>query len=641
MKLTPTRAAFVGLLLLVGVIQAQSQSVIRGRVLDASTNKPLPFATVYINASMLGTTADGDGQYQLTGLPTRTVEVVASSVGFKTLRHTLRIGNEPVYRLSFALVPDVNALQTVTVTAKRTGAYDRMVRQFKRELLGDTPFADKCLITNLKSVSLTVSDGQLRASATEPLVIENKALGYRLYYDLTYFDTYRRATHYAGTSRFEGLTSENAEQAERWDRNRQKAYQGSVRHLLTTLIAGTHEQEGFLVYKATFNAPANPDIPIAQMANALPTNPVRSDSLVTPATLPSERRLFSAKPLEVFYTRQRAISSPYKAMPYPYSLVYMPTGKAAIVTTDGWIVQPNGLEVRGAMSNDRLATLLPADWQPAGQSDKQPLPRPAEGTVLPPDSLINAVVTRWADGQQNATPSVFLHLDKGLYATGDRLWFSGYVLNPATYQPTVPGETELEPALHVELVAPNGRLLHQWARVREGRASGSFRLSDSLATGTYRLRAYSGADANQARPAFERTITVVSGIRVRAEPKPTDVLASVYSVDVQFLPEGGHWVVGLLSRLGIKAVDKQGRGIAGTGRVLTASGVDVARFVLNRFGMGSVELTPQPNERYKAELLTTAGQTIHSLPVPDSTGLVLAVDAVTDSTQLRIHVRAS
>ncbi len=624
---------------LAGAGTAQAQSAIVGRVVDAATNQPIPFATVYVNASTKGTTADADGNYRLPAIPAGTVDLVASAVGFKSGRQAIRLSDSKPSRVTFFLTPDARSLQTVTVTAKRTRAYERMIRTFKRELLGNVPFADKCLITNLRSVSLTESDGQLNAQATEPLVIENKALGYRLYYDMTHFDTFRQITHYAGTSRFEVMTPDNAGETERWERNRQKAYQGSIRHVLASLMAGTHEQEGFLVYRAQFDAPPDPSQPIAQITSKRSAAFAKADSLFRPTQLPSERQFLSNRPLEVFYTRKSVLSTPYRDMPYAYSIIYMPTGKAAIVTPDGWIVQPNGLEVRGAMSDDRLATLLPADWKPTGLSGPQTTP--TEGTVLPADTLLASLVNQWSGRQKNTAPAVFLHLDKGVYATGDPLWFSGYVLAPDTHQPLVRTTADPENPVHVELTAPNGRLIqHQWARVKDGRTAGSFRLSDSLVTGTYRLRAYAEADSGNLRPAFERTVLIINGLSVHSGIKPPDSLRTSDSLDVQFLPEGGHWVAGLPSRMGIKAL-RQGKGVAVTGRIRTAQGTEAGRFATNTLGMGSLSVTPLPHQTYVAEIATGTGYSPVALPPVDSTGLVLATDMVTDSTQLLVQIQAT
>ncbi len=625
--------------MLLNLVVAQGQAIISGRVTDASTNRPMPFATVYINETTRGTTANGDGEYQLTGIRAGNVEIVASSVGYTTLQQVIRVASGQNRRVSFALAPDPNALATVTITGKRSAAYNRLLRTFKRELLGDTPFADKCEISNENTLVLTEKEGRLEAQAREPLVIENKSLGYRLHYNLLHFDSFRRVAHYAGTSRFEILTPENTEQATRWERNRKKAYQGSMRHLIASLIARTYEREGFLVYTSKIDIADNAS-PLFQFGGNQPTDSVQPDSVLKAAQLPSERRFFSAKPLEIFYTWNRSVSSPYKDMPYAYSIVYMPKGKAAIVTTDGWISQPNGLEVRGVMSEDRLATLLPIDWQPTEQPAELLTRIPDEGVVLPPDSLAGLLANQWTDRQKNTAPAVFLHLDKPLYSTGDQLWFSGYLLNPTTHQVFAQPNATHQDAFHLELIGPGGQLLyHQWVQVKEGRAAGSFRLSDSLATGQYRIRAYTEMDARNSRPAFDRPLPIVNAVHVEASlpglPPPTD------SIDIQFLPEGGHWVVGLESRMGIKAINKKGQGIAVSGRIVASPGGDMGAFSTNRQGIGSIVLTPKINQTYTAQLQPPTVPIAFPLPLPDLNGLVLAADLVTDSTQLVVRIQAS
>ncbi|WP_338875411.1 carboxypeptidase-like regulatory domain-containing protein [Spirosoma sp. SC4-14] len=529
------RSVIIGLFIslqLIFSIKTYAQNIISGRVFDATTKQPLSFASVYLNGSTRGTTADATGNYQLAGIPSGTVEVVVSSVGFKTVRQTIRLINQQNHKIDFSLLPDTQALQAITVTAKHDKNYDRLLKLFKRELLGNSPFAGKCLITNIEKVVLTLNDGRLEAQAIEPIVIDNKALGYRLYYNLTHFDTFRQTTHYAGTSRFELLKPDNDEQAERWERNRQKVYMGSSRHLLASLLAGTYEQEGFLVYEASFNVPTDPSIPVLQMSSQRPTVSVNVASLVKPAELASERQVVSVKPLEIFYTRRQGVSTPYRDLPYAYSILYLPKGNA-IVTTDGWIAQSNGLEIRGAMSEDRLATLLPADWKPVNQRAILAIKEPDEGVVLPSDTLLKVL----SKPQINPAPVVFLHIDKSFYTTGDHLWFSGYVLNPSTLQPISSSVSDKENPLHIELLAPGGRLIqHQWARVNEGRTWGRFRLSDSLATGVYELRAYTEQNAVIGRPAFERIVPIVNGMGGEHGLKQANSFLTKESVTEQLPP---------------------------------------------------------------------------------------------------------
>ena len=658
MRLTTAFRSISGILFaLFSLSQAHAQVVIQGQVRDASTDTPLPFATVYINASTRGTTANADGQYRLTSVPAGTVDLVASAVGFKTVRQTIKLSNESSRRVDLVLTPDANALQTVTVRAKRPAAYNRLLKQFKRELLGNTPVADRCLITNIESVALTVKDGRLEAQAAEPLIIENKALGYRLHYNLTYFNTFRQATHYAGTSRFEVLTPENPEQADRWERNRQRAYQGSIRHLLTSMIAGAQEQEGFLVYKARFDVPADPSIPVAQLVSESPVALVRSDSLFKRAELPSERQLLSAKPLEVFYTRRRVISTPYRELPYAYSILYMPTGKAAIVTTDGWIAQPNGLEVRGAMSDDRLATLLPADWKPADPNATLLATAITAGRPQRPDAKLDSLVAHRRQQAERTAPSVYLHTDKALYCTGDQLWLIAYVLDAARLNAArqLPGDGTNNTPLQVELIAPTGRpVQHQWLRVTDGRAATNFRLADTLTAGTYRLRAYTTMDQPASGPAFDYSFPIYSvkqpgsgdaGSRL-VTTQTGSVLTpspSTDSLNVQFLPEGGRWLAGTSGRLGIKVVQPNGRGRAISGSIVDQTGTEVIRFRTNALGMGQVTLTPQMGQHYIALVEPSSNGVIRPvvLPAVEPEGWALSVDATSDSSRLTVNVKAS
>jgi len=69
--------------LLFTIHQAFSQSgKIEGRVFNANTNEPLPFANVVIWGTNIGSTADLDGKFMFTGIKPGYVRLAATSVGF-------------------------------------------------------------------------------------------------------------------------------------------------------------------------------------------------------------------------------------------------------------------------------------------------------------------------------------------------------------------------------------------------------------------------------------------------------------------------------------------------------------------------------------------------------------------------------
>ncbi|MEZ0607999.1 carboxypeptidase regulatory-like domain-containing protein [Fibrella sp. WM1] len=631
-------------------IAQHSTATVTGRVLDAKTGEPLPFATVYINNSSRGTAADEHGRYQLTHVPLGSHELVGSVLGYKVVRQPLRLVDVQPRTIDLRLEPTDQALAAVTVTARHSSAWSRQFRTFSRELLGNRPQARQCRILNPNVLSFQEEKGHLRAQASEPLVIENGALGYQLHYNLLFFDLYQGKMQFAGTARFEELPSTSTQQKAVWQANRLKVYQGSLQHLLVNLLAGTHEQAGYVVYRAPLASNASDQsMPIVGIGDRQYIGKERAQGLFKSADLPFERRLQSDQPLEVYYNRVYAANSPYRDLPYAYSLLLLPKGFVDL-TVDGGITQGNGLDVRGYLGNDRLATLLPTDWTLPG-AEVITASDVVAGRPGRADAGVDSLVAMRLRQAERTPPLVYIHTDKTLYCAGDQLWLSAYVLDPARQLP-VAGRSGT--ALQVELIAPTGRAVqHQWVRLLDGRAAANVRLADTLSPGTYHLRAYTALDQEANGPAFECSFPVYnvrqSGAHVLAADEVASftnasvVAPSAAVVDVQFLPEGGRWLADVAGRVGIKAVGPDGYGRALRGRIIDQRGADVAQFTTNWLGIGQVSMTPKAGQRYVAIVDASAGKASQSvaLPAVEPEGWALAVDAVSDSSRLTVTVRAT
>lgn len=101
-----------------------------------------------------------------------------------------------------------------------------------------------------------------------------------------------------------------------------------------------------------------------------------------------------------------------------------------------------------------------------------------------------------------------------------------------------------------------------------------------------------------------------------------------YCTDLQFFPEGGDWVNGLESRIGVKAIDQYGNGIPIAGTLYNAQDKKVAVFSSNHLGMGSLTLIPESGTSYYARI-DVAGRKIREFPLPEAleSGYVLSVNA--------------
>ncbi|WP_460979592.1 carboxypeptidase regulatory-like domain-containing protein [Spirosoma knui] len=630
----------------------QSVVSLTGHVFDAASRKPVPFSTVYINNSTRGTTADSNGVYHLTNVPLGDVEIVASALGYKAARQGLRLISTRTRTIDLVLDPTGNALSAVTVTARHSRVWIRQFRQFSRELLGSRPMARECRITNENVLSFTEEKGRLTAQAAEPLVIENLALGYRLFYDLLHFDVYRNRMHFAGAARFEEIPTTDARQQAKWRANRLKAYEGSLRHLMSSLLSGTHEQDGYVIYKTPLliqNDQMDAILPRVRTVDRQRISPQQASALFRPGELAFERRFVSEDAIEVYYDRIYTRNSPYGDSPAAYSVLLLPD-KEFSVTTTGAITQPKGLDVRGYLGNDRLATLLPADWMPADKETLVAIDIKA-GRPVKTDGQADSLRAERRRQRSRTAPLVYVHTDKSLYATGDHLWLSAYVLDPVRYLPMLGRSGK---PMHVELIAPDGRsIVHQWLPLTDGRVGSELWLSDTLRSGTYRLRAYTDADSLTSGPGFEGIISILSSRQsgshneqpARAE-NPTSPAASPglasQQPDVQFLAEGGRWLVGVPGRFGIKALKPDGRGFVLSGRIVDDTGAEVTRFTTNRLGMGHVSLSPQPGRSYVAVFESPMGvQHRTALPPAETEGIALSADILSDSSRLWVSVRAT
>ncbi len=89
-----------------------SRVTLSGRVLEAETQEPVPFATVFVPNSKVGTTSDVDGHFRLI-VPAGTDSVVATAMSFRRLALPVRAARGGV--LTFQLKQSGVALEEVTI----------------------------------------------------------------------------------------------------------------------------------------------------------------------------------------------------------------------------------------------------------------------------------------------------------------------------------------------------------------------------------------------------------------------------------------------------------------------------------------------------------------------------------------------
>lgn len=211
---------------------------------------------------------------------------------------------------------------------------------------------------------------------------------------------------------------------------------------------------------------------------------------------------------------------------------------------------------------------------------------------------------------------IYVHTDKSAYLTGEIIWFKLYVVDAAYNKPL-----SLSKVAYIDILDDaQVPLIQAKIALHNGKGSGSVYIPVSLNNGSYKFRAYTNWMKNFSPDYyFEKGLTIVNTAKY-----PGSMAKQSKAYDIQFFPEGGNLVSGIASKVGFKAVGKDGKGINFTGAVIDQKNDTVARFKPLKFGMGSFTFTPAANSTYKAVVRAANDvPVIKELPAINNQGYVM------------------
>ncbi|HKM94087.1 MAG TPA: TonB-dependent receptor [Prolixibacteraceae bacterium] len=97
---------------------AAQNGIVKGKIVDATTNEPLPFVNVVITGTTLGSVSDLDGNFQLFGLKPGFIRLSTSFIGYKdALSDEFEITNANVANINIKMQEADQKIAEVTVTA--------------------------------------------------------------------------------------------------------------------------------------------------------------------------------------------------------------------------------------------------------------------------------------------------------------------------------------------------------------------------------------------------------------------------------------------------------------------------------------------------------------------------------------------
>ncbi|MNJ93031.1 hypothetical protein D3C87_107100 [compost metagenome] len=228
-------------------IYGQNTFSITGTVKD--NDGPIPGAGVYISGYKIATVTDTDGKFRLPKLAPGSYDILVQMMGYLPYSKNIVISDKSIDAV-FLLKESTVTLNEVVIRVDPNR--QKYINQFKEYFIGASPNAKYCKILNpqVLRVNYDITTSTLTVKSDDFLIVENKALGYRIKYMLEYFE-YNNRTHiiyYSGKPFFEDLKVSNSKR-KKYSELREIAYHGSAQHFFKSLYAGNSEDEGFLINK--------------------------------------------------------------------------------------------------------------------------------------------------------------------------------------------------------------------------------------------------------------------------------------------------------------------------------------------------------------------------------------------------------
>ncbi|MDO3626250.1 carboxypeptidase-like regulatory domain-containing protein [Mucilaginibacter sp. BT774] len=236
-----------------------------GRIINRVDKKPIANASIFLSNTTIGNESSADGNFILKGIKSGKYQIIVSVVGFKMYNENIIANDHTVDLNDIELTPDIKTLKEVSIHANSNVDREQYLKWFKEQFIGTSDQASRCVLLNPEVLDFDYDKNKslLTASSYDFLKIENNALGYRLKYLVNNFSfctnpALNNDLHYDGSVLFEEIKG-NPSQEKRWRKNRQEVFEGSEIHFLRSLINNRLEEEGFRVLQwAIYQNPERP-----------------------------------------------------------------------------------------------------------------------------------------------------------------------------------------------------------------------------------------------------------------------------------------------------------------------------------------------------------------------------------------------
>jgi len=348
--------------------------ILSGTVVDNSSGAPVADVNVFLANTMLGSSTDGQGHFRITGILPGSHELLVSHVGYVLDKRRLFVKDGQSYHLEIRIRPRVWQSPDIEVTARRDKRWKRQLSTFRQEFLGTSSNAARCRLLNPEVLSFheTKKKNTFTAEARDRLIIENRALGYRIDYLLQHFEAQGGLVSYVGFPKFSSLEASDSKELRLWRQNRKETFLSSARHFFRTFLANRHIKAGFIVVGVEALPTGDEIVAAAEIEQA---------RLVSPGTEPFLRQVSFVDYLQITNTRATEAPEYFDWLlkqagvrrndrtvftPKPQTSWIILNQPVAELDVNGNVINPFAMTFYGYWAWQRVADILPLEYEPEG-----------------------------------------------------------------------------------------------------------------------------------------------------------------------------------------------------------------------------------------------------------------------------------
>lgn len=616
------KARLLIFLLVISFLQLQtanSQSfTVEGVIFNQADEISIPLVNVFFSGTTIGTMSNENGKFEITDLEPGQYQLIISHINYDVQIVPIQIIDRSINLGQINLSEKKMEVSSVMVEGETNNKWKRQFNRFKRFVLGENYKDRDIKVANAYASDFIESKEALSLGQPFPLEFENRYTGYKIYYHVEDFQMGKNVEQFVfGYPSFTELEPSNDRQKRRWERNREVALKGSLRHFFSSLLNSNLEANQYTA--------AISELPKGAYFTSAP-----EPTLNIPVSSFNVPDYMSIEPTESKGIYKVSLNG-FLRMDYFGEKIYSGVGQTTYIEApkgqfylleNGLVLNPDDLKLHGYLAKEGLYELLPLDYESTST------PESVQALSAEAASFDNALEALDHHTFDYLLEKVYLHLDKPYYSKGDNLWFKAYALEGPKHTPTSNSEN-----LYVELINAGKVLKRLTVYLNNGLGRGDFDLADSLPAGEYTIRAYTNWMRNNDEDFFfQKQIQLIDPIGLNAEKNPEN--ASAYQIS--FYPEGGELITNLSSKVAFEITNQLEKLpieiIDDLGEVITTASTE-------HEGMGSFELKPLKGRTYFAKVNGTAAK--HALPTPQRQGLVLSVDNISDDEKVIVNIRST